>query len=92
MSRPHLDWHNPIAVSAWLGALRVTLNDLDTVSQDMLRPPRERDLGPRLHAENYRAAWKQVVQAIEYATAPEPDPEDGEPGDPSGNGGAGPTH
>jgi hypothetical protein len=67
----------------------VSFNDADAVALDMLRPPRARELGPKIHARNYRAARAQILEALDYASAPEPD---GEDGDPSGNGGADPTH
>lgn len=89
MSRPSLDWNDPIAVSRWLAGLRLAWNDADAVTRDMLRPERRRELGQRLHAENYGEARKAIVAALEYATAPEPDPE---PSDPAGAGGAGPVH
>jgi hypothetical protein len=47
----------------------------------MLRPPRARELGPALHAKNYGEARAQIVQLLDYATAPEFD--DGEGGDAS---------
>ncbi len=90
MSRPALDWSDPIAVSKWLGALRVTLVDHLAITDDMLRPPRERELGPVLHRERARDTATQLRNLVDFATAPEPD--DGEPGDPAGNGGAGPVH
>jgi hypothetical protein len=85
-----LDWSDPIAVSKWLAGLRLSFNDADAAALDMLRPHRERELGPALHREHYNAARAQVLHALDYASAPEP--EDGEPhGDPSGSG-ASPAH
>lgn len=49
-----------------LGDLRVAVDDVDAVAEDMLRPPRERDLGPVLHAANYRAARGKVTSTIAY--------------------------
>jgi hypothetical protein len=89
VSRPALDWSEPIAVSKWLAGLRLSFNDADGAALDMLHPPRARELGPALHAKNHGEARAQVLQALDYAMAPEPD---GEPGDPAGNGGAGPIH
>lgn len=89
MSRSSLDWHDEIAVSKWLGALRVTIADADSVTRDMLRPLRERELGHALHRERYRDTSEQLRQLLDFATAPDPD---GEPGDPAGSGGAGPVH
>lgn len=89
MSRPFLDWNDPIAVSQWLAGLRLSWNDADAAALDMLRPPRARELGPALHRDHYHAARAQILQALDYATAPEPD---GEPGDPAGSGGSGPIH
>jgi hypothetical protein len=88
VSRPSLDWSDPAAVATWLAGLRSAFADADAVALDMLRPPRSRELGPAIHARNYNAARGQVLQALDVAVAPEPDPE---PGDPAGNGGAGPV-
>jgi hypothetical protein len=85
MTRPSLDWKDARAFAEWFRALKVSLNDSHAVALDMLRAPRERELGPALHAKNYGDAWSQIAQAIEYATPPDPD-DDGEPG------GAGSTH
>lgn len=71
-SRPCLDWSDPRAVADWLTGLRSSFNDADAAALDMLRPPRARELGPAIHAKNYGAARDQILQAIEYATAPEP--------------------
>ncbi len=85
MSRPSLDWSDPIAVSKWLAGLRGAFNDADAVALDMLRAPRARELGPALHAKNYGEARATILAALEYASAPEPDPGEGD-------GGAGPSH
>ena len=89
MPRPALDWSDPIAVSKWLAGLRLAFNDADAAALDMLRPPRARELGPALHAANYGAARTQILQALDCATALEPDPE---PSAPAGNGGGGSVH
>jgi hypothetical protein len=85
-----MDWSDTIAVSKWLAGLRLSFNDADGVALDMLKPARERELGPALHATNYHAARKQILDALDYAAAPDDD--DGEPSDPAGNGGGGPVH
>ena len=91
MSRPALDWSDPIAVSRWLAGLRLAWNDADAIALDMLRPPRARELGPELHAKNYGEARAAVLASLDFATAPEPD--DGEPSDPAGSGSGGsPVH
>ena len=82
VSRPSLDWSDPIAVAKWLCSLRLAFNDVDATSLDMLRPLRRRELGPVIHARNYGEARAQVLQALDYASAPEPDP--------AGSGGAEP--
>jgi hypothetical protein len=46
-----LDLGDPAAVRAWLASLRVAIADAHGVTEDMLRPLRERDLG---HAEHRR--------------------------------------
>ena len=78
MSRTSLDWSDPIAVSQWLAGLRLSFNDADAAALDMLRPPRERELGPALHAEHYNAARAQILKALAYAGAPEPEASEGE--------------
>ncbi len=85
MSRPALDWSDPVAVSRWLAGLRLAFNDADGIALDMLKPPRSRELGPVLHADTYGKARAQILQALDYASAPEPS-------DLAGNGGAGPVH
>lgn len=82
MSRPSLDWSDATEVSIWLAGLRQSFADADATALDMLRPPRSRELGPMLHEQKYTAARAQILQALDYATAPEP--EDGEGGDPAG--------
>lgn len=83
MSR--LDWSDPAAVSRWLLALRVAVDDADDVARDMLRPARRRALGPRLHRSHYSDAARSIRTLLAYA---EPDPERG---DPAGGGGS-PAH
>jgi len=61
----------------------------DALVTDMLRPPRRRELGPVLHHQNYGEARGKLTAAIGYLMRLA---SIGENGDPSGNGGAGPTH
>jgi len=89
VSRPSLDWTDATEVSIWLAGLRQSFSDADAVTRDLLRPPRQRELGPVLHADTYSKARAQILQALDFAAEPEPD---ADPGDPSGNGGAGPVH
>lgn len=88
MSR--LDWSDPEAVRRWVIDLRVVADDLDGVIDDMLAPARKREMGHAMHTEKCREARKSIVQALAYALPPDGD--DGEHGDPSGNGGAGTAH
>jgi hypothetical protein len=81
VSRPALDWSDPVAVSRWLAGLRLAFDDADGIALDMLEPPRSRELGPVLHADTYGKARAQILQALDFATAPEPE---GEGGDPAG--------
>lgn len=71
--------------------LRVGFDDADAITEDMLRPPRKRELGPALHADNYRDVKRKIYAILDKLLAATAD-DDGEPGDPAGNGGAGPTH
>ena len=94
ISHPALDWNDPAARSDWLAKLWASLKDGNAVTEDMLLPPRERQLGPALHARNYADAWAQVREAIAYAMGSDPDPEGGngaDAGDPAGAGGS-PAH
>ncbi len=72
MSR--LDFTDPAAVSQWLRALTVAWMDADAVTVDMLRRPRDRELGPATHAANYHEARAKILQALAYAgSGPEHD-------------------
>ena len=73
-AHPALDWNDPTAVSRWLAGLRVSWEDADAIVLDMLRPPRERELGPVIHARDYAAARAQILSALAFGGAPEPDP------------------
>jgi hypothetical protein len=84
--RRGLDWSNLAAVSRWLVNLRVAIDDADSVVEDMLRPPRERELGPALHREQYAEAHQQIRGLLAFAEPPE-----SERGDPAGSGGS-PAH
>jgi len=86
VSRTSLDWSDPIAVSKWLIGLRAAFNDADAIAIDMLRAPRTRELGPRLHAKNYGEARKAILASIDYAIRPEHGPGD------AGGSGTGPHH
>ncbi|APR82558.1 Hypothetical protein A7982_07907 [Minicystis rosea] len=57
----------------------------------MLRPPRQRALGPALHRDNYADAKQKILEILERLLAAAAD-DDGESGDPAGNGGGGATH
>lgn len=81
--RAALNWSDPAAVSVWLDGLRLSFNDADAVALDMLRPPRDRELGPALHRDKYRDARAQIVQALDYAAEHE-----AAPSDPAGSSGS----
>jgi hypothetical protein len=71
-SHPPLDWTDPAAVSHWLDGLRVAFADADATALDMLKPARDRELGPALHARNYGEARTAVLAALAAAHAPAP--------------------
>lgn len=81
-----LNWNDPAAVSRWLLALRVAVDDADEVARDLLRPSRKRSLGPRLHRSLYTDAVRSIRTLLAYAE-PAP-PNDLGPGE----GGASPVH
>jgi hypothetical protein len=65
--------------------LRVAVDDADAVTRDMLRSPRERELGPVLHRDNYSEARAKIAAGFAFLlTCVEP-----ESTDPAGSGGAG---
>lgn len=70
-----LDFTNREAMHRWALAVRVSLDDEDTVVKDMFKRPRKRELGPVTHKDNYRAAHKALVDAmnalLKATTAPE---------------------
>lgn len=70
--------------------LRVAFDDADAVTEDMLRAPSKRSLGPVLHASHYAEARGKVLQAHAYLMRLVSN--GGEPSDPAGSGGAGPVH
>ncbi len=61
----------------WIKLLRTAWDDADAVSQDMLRPPRMRNLGPARHRELYAEA----ADTIERLLAAPPDDDGGDGGD-----------
>jgi hypothetical protein len=67
-----LDFTDPAAVSQWLAGLRSSFADLDAAASDMLRRPRDRELGPALHGAHYHVAREQVLQALAFADGSEP--------------------
>ncbi len=46
--------------------MRIAIDDVDAVTRDMLRPPRLRELGPALHARQYREAHEKMLSALAY--------------------------
>lgn len=87
-----LDWHDTRAVLEWLGNLRTAWKDADSVATDMLAPLRSRRLGPAECRRLYSDASFQLEQLLHFATPKGGPPDDGEPSDPAGCGGAGPVH
>jgi hypothetical protein len=73
VSADRLDFANPAALRAWLVDLRVAVDDAGAVTEDLLRPHRERDLGNREHARLYGDARAKLAALLSYA---DPPPED----------------
>jgi hypothetical protein len=46
--------------------LRVAVDDGDAVTEDMLLPPSQRELGPATQRKTYREAHKKTVACINY--------------------------
>ncbi len=53
-------------LTRWLLDLRVALDDIDSVVNDMLRPVRERELGHAQHVTLYDDARQQAVQMLDW--------------------------
>ena len=66
----HLDWTNPNAVSVWLNSLRVSIDDALAIMGDMVRSPRDRELGPAQHRDQHSALAEQLQGLLDYATLP----------------------
>jgi hypothetical protein len=68
MSREdRLDFGDPAAVRTWLAHLRVALADANAVSEDLLRPWRERDLGHVQHRRLFEDARSTIENLLDYA-------------------------
>jgi hypothetical protein len=70
--------------------LRGAADDANSIVEDMLRPPRMRQLGHILQRDNYGEARGKLVASHAFlmrCVLTEP-----EPSDPAGSGGAGPAH
>lgn len=70
--------------------LRGAADDADAIVVDMLRPPRNRQLGPCLHRDNYGDARGKFVASLAFVLSTVLR-ERVVPGDPAGSGGAGRT-
>jgi hypothetical protein len=84
MSRRTFDWNDPEDQDSLEEDLRVAFDDADALVEDMLLPPRERELGPAMHAEQWADIRRKFENLIAWVHP-------SEPGDPSGSGGAGPV-
>jgi hypothetical protein len=84
MSRRTFDWNDPEEQKRLVVDFRVAFDDLDALVTDMLLPPRQRELGPALHADQWADIRRQLERLIARLHP-------SEPGDPSGSGGAGPV-
>ena len=70
-TRPHLDWTNPVAVRTWLAAMCTAQADLLAVLEDLLRPPRQRELGHVKHRELSGDAVQAIDELLIFATLPD---------------------
>ena len=68
--------------------LRSAFDDADAVTRDMLKSPRERELGPVLHRDNYGEARAKIAAGFAYLMTCVGT----EPTDPAGSSGAGSAH
>jgi hypothetical protein len=82
VSGRRIDFADPAQVRAWALDLRVAIDDADAIIRDALRPHRRRELGPRLHRDNYADARARIVELIAAVLPATPD--ESEPSDPAG--------
>ena len=69
-----LDWKDPAAVRHWLVNMRVAVDDMHAVTEDMLRPKRKRRLGHVQHCDLYHEAHGSTLSLLDYALGIEPEP------------------
>ena len=65
-----LDFTDRAAVRQWLAGLRVAIDDAAGITEDLLRPVRQRDLGQREHERLYTEAAQKIAHLMDYASAP----------------------
>jgi hypothetical protein len=70
----HLDWSDRAAVRALVLSLRVHLDDLIGVMDDVLAPEQERELGPAQHRRIYDECRRSLRSELDYALPPESAP------------------
>jgi hypothetical protein len=70
---PPFDAKEP-ANHRWLVELNVAIDDAGAVFDDMMRPLRERELGPVKHRELHGDAWSKIMHLLGRLV-----PEGGEP-------------
>jgi len=59
----------PASREEWLAHLRTALADADSVTRDMLRLPRDRELGPAYHRDLYEEASGKITARLAHAPA-----------------------
>jgi hypothetical protein len=62
-----LDWADPGAVATWLRNLRTAWDDAASVTEDMLKPERERNLGHAQHRRLFREAQGSIAHLLRHA-------------------------
>ena len=61
------DWTDEVFRTRLFTDLRTKVADMNAAARDMLRPPRERELGPVKHRELYEDASGAVEEMLSYA-------------------------
>jgi hypothetical protein len=70
----HLDWSDRAAVRALMLSLRVHLDDLIGVVDDMQAAEHERELGPATHRRIYDESKRSLLAGLAFALPPESSP------------------
>ncbi len=65
-----VDWEEVRDLRLLADDLRTAFKDVDALVTHVLRAPRQRELGPALHRENYAEARRKIAKVLAYLDNP----------------------